>query len=246
MFTVTVEADGLRRRFDLVEEAATGKGLEPALRRFGAHLRKSALARYAAQEFAPLAASTLEKRAAKGVARLERKLTYDLKKAKGRAWQSRRDQGLAPRGSIMRTLSRLTGGDLPGEAAVANTRGVRNRFAVLEEFNRRHRGGSGGAALSNAQTRSLNAREERAVTKAVGAPILGRLARSLVVTTDSASVTLESRSHGKFTEIHNEGGTAGHGAKIPKRETIKVDNTDLDIFKAILVEHHLIAFESME
>ena len=245
MLTVQLDADKLYARFDSLGHSAGD--VTPALKRFGAYMLKTARADYAAQDFAPLAESTLEKRAAKGLQRLEGKLRTDYRKAKLRAHTQRRKEGLERSRSVLgQLLDAATGADLVNERAVMQTRGVRNRLAVLEEYERRHRGGAGGGKLTDAQTKSLNAREERAVSKAVGAPILGRLAKSLTFVVEDGTMTLASHSSRHWTEIHNKGGTAGHGAKIPARTTLKVDNTDLMVLRAILVDEMLIAFSPME
>ena len=243
MLTVTVNIEGVSRKFDTLAE--TADDLSPALKRFGGYLKKMALKRYAEQAFPGLAQSTLDRRAQKGIKSLEKKLERDFRKAKSRAWDQRRAAGLAPRGALARTLARLTLGDLMGAQAVASSRGVQNRLRVLEEFRRRHRGGDAPGKLTAKQEASLTAREERAVAKAVGGPILGQLPRTLVVKVERGKVTLESRTYQKFSEVHNKGGTAGHGAHIPKRETIKVDETDLQIFAGILIEEMLAPFEEM-
>lgn len=217
--------------------AATAADLEPALKRIGGYLRENALRRYKEQGFAPLSQATLDKRAAQGLKTLERKLTKDFGKAKRKAWDSKRAEGSAPRGALARTLARLTLGDLAAGQAVASTRGVQNRLAVLDEFKRRHRSGVGGKALSVAQTKSLNDRETRAVAKQVGKPILGGLTRTLNFKVARGSVTLKSETYDHFSEVHNKGNST-----TPARTTIKIDETDLAVFKAILVEELLMGF----
>jgi hypothetical protein len=234
MFSVVCNIDGLVRKFDTLADSAAD--LERPLRMFGSYLRKKALARYKAQDFPGLATSTIEKRAQKGLRTLERKLNRDLRKAIGRARVEDAPKGI---------LGRLFGRNIPDPGAL-ETRGVKSRIAVLAEFQKRHRpqgelaARTGLKPLSIKQLASLGNREDRAVAKAVGGPILGRLPQSLVVTVGEGSVTLESRTHEKWTEAHNKGGAVGHGAVLPKRETVKVDATDLDVLGEILVEHHLL------
>ncbi len=239
-FTINVNVDGVVRKMDTLANSAAD--LSPALKRIGGYLKANALRRYKEQGFAPLAQSTLDKRAAKGLHTLEHKLGYDLKKAKRRAWDSRRAEGRSPRGAIARVLSRLTLGDLAGEQAVNSTRGVQNRLAVLEEFGRRHRSGVGGRVLSAAQTKSLNARETRAIAKQINKPILGGLPRTLNFKVANGSVTLKSETYQHFTEVHNKGGGVGNGASVPARTTIEVDESDIAVFKAILVEELMMGF----
>lgn len=245
MFTVRVEIDGLERKMDTLANVASD--LTPALKRMGGHLKSRATERYKAQSFAPLAQGTLEKRAQRGLQTLERKLERDYRKAKKRAWDTVRAKGAAPRGAIARALARMTLADMvEGQGAVMSTKGVQNRLKVLDEFRRRHRRGAGGAALTEKQAQSLNQREARAVGKQVGKPILGGLSRTLVVRLNGGgSVTLWSQTFERFSDIHNEGGTAGHGANIPARMTITVDEKDLAVFVEILKEELLLPLENL-
>jgi phage gp36-like protein len=238
-FQIAVNVDGVVRKMDTL--ASNAHDLSPALARIGGYLKQNALRKYKEQGFAPLAASTLEKRAAKGLNTLERKLGYDLKKAKARAWDARRASGAAPRGAIARTLAKLTMGDMLGAQAVADTRGVQNRTKVLEEFRRRHRGGAPSSLLlSAAQTKSLNDRETRAVAKQLNKPILGGLSRTLGFKVANGSVTLKSMTYEHFSGVHNEGGAVGHGASVPARTTIKIDETDVAVFRAILADELMV------
>ena len=237
MFSVVVKTENLDRKFDTLALAA--RDLRKPLGQFGGYLRKKAIAKYQAQAFAPLARATLEKRAGKGLQSLEGKLHRDLKKAIARARAPGQPKGL---------LAQLLGGSIGAQDLSAlDTRGVRNRMAVLAEFQRRNRPGGTLAQradlkpLSLKQVAGLNAREARAVSRTVQGPILGKLATSLVVEVEGGSVTLASRVKGHWTAVHNEGGTAGHGATIPQRETIVLEESDLDVFEEILVEHHLLA-----
>jgi hypothetical protein len=244
MISVQVSYEGVERKFDTLAE--TAQDLTPALKRMGGYLKHRAMARYAAQDFPGLADSTVRHRALKGLHSLERKLERDVQKAKRRGHEARRDAGLAPRGAVARALARLTLGDMLERQAVNSTRGVQNRQAVLDEFRRQNFGGEAGKKLTEKQSASLGARAQRAVAKAVGGPILGQLPRTLKVRIENGSVTLESKTHQEWSEAHNEGLTAGHGAKMPVRATIKLDAQDLDIFRGILIEELLIPFTSME
>lgn len=242
MFSVTVNIDGIERKMNTL--ANTAGDLSTALKRMGGHLKARAQERYEAQSFAPLAQSTLRARAQEGLRVLERKLETDYRKAKRKAFQSARDKR-APRGAIATALARLTLSDLvPERASVLSSRGVQNRLKILEEFRRRHRGGEGGAALSEKQAKSLGDREARAIGRQVGKPILGGLSRTLVVRLDGrGSVTLWSRTFQHFSDVHNRGGSAGHGAKIPQRMTVTVDDHDIDVFIEILREELLLPIQ---
>lgn len=234
MFSIVVKADELERKFDTLADRAGD--LDVPLGRFGAYLKRRSIERYKAQDFPGLAESTLEKRAQKGLRSLERKLHRDVRKALGRARV----------GEPAGLLSRLLGAKSI-DVSAAETRGIKNRLSVLAEFQRRHRPGGELAAradlkpLSMKQLVALGSREDRAVGRAVGGQILGNLPRTVTVEVNRGSVTVASRTYQHFSGVHNEGGTAGHGAKILKRETLpEPSEADLNVLESILVEHHLL------
>ena len=244
MFTIKVNIDGLEHKLDTLADSAAD--LEEPLRVFGGYLRNRALERYKAQSFAPLAQASIEGRAGKALVHLENKLRQDLKKALRRQPQARRS-----------LLEKLVGAKIPEGLAGGGglSKGAANRVAVYQEFRRRHRRAdadnkfeqmSGGKELSLKQLASLDAREGRAIAKAVSGPILGKLVKSLKVEVGAGEVTLASRSVTQFTAIHNEGGTAGKGAKIPKRETIYLETKDLDVLADIIRSHLLEGFQGPE
>lgn len=67
--------------------------------------------------------------------------------------------------------------------------------------------------------------------------LLGKLASSIKskVTKD----TLEVFSAVEWANVHDDGGTAGHGSKIPKREFMRLDENDLKVL-ATLLEGHIV------
>jgi type II secretory pathway component PulJ len=238
--TVTVNIDGIEHKFKTL--ASQAQDLNSPLRRFGAYLRKKALERYKAQNFAPLATSTMENRAQAGLKSVERKLHRDLRRAVRRANRKGDPKGL---------LAQLLGAPKVDLGSASKSRGVQTRLAVLAEFQRGHRRGGDLSKrtdlrpLTFKQLASLSAREQRGVEKAVGKPILGGLQKTLTIEIGPASFTLKSKTAHEWSAVHNEGGSAGHGAKIPKRQTIptQLDAHELAVFTEILKEHHLLAFE---
>ena len=239
-FTIVVNIDGLTRKFDTLAESA--RDLDKPLKKFGGYLRKRAIERYKAQDFAPLAESTIAHRTEKGKRSLEKKLHKDIRKALAKE---------APPKVKQSFVERLMGA-APVGLVTAPGRAARARMSVLAEFQRTHRRGVGGLAagaggkeLSIKQLASLGKREDRAVAKAVGKPILGSLPGTLEVIVGRGSVTLISKTSEGWTDVHNQGGSAGHGAKIPKRETVKVEDRDLDVLGEILKEHMLLAFKNV-
>jgi len=217
--------------------ALQASDLEEPIKKFLGYLRKRAIDRIKAQDFAPLAASTLEKRAQKGLRQLESKLHTDLRRARAR-------QKGEPRG----ILAQMFGPKV--EIKTVESRGVQNRLAVLAEFQRQFRPtGSlaqraGLRPLTLKQTTSLGARVDRAVGKAMTKPILSGLARTFQIEASRDEGTLVSKTHQAFTDVHNKGGSAGKGAKIPQREFLKLEPEDMDVFAAILKDHLLLPLEA--
>ena len=233
MFTVHVRSERLQHKLKTLAEKASD--LDAPLKMFGAYLRKRALERYKAQSFAPLADSTLKERAARGVRRMETKLHRELRRA-----VTRSNVGKNPQSVLKKYLESK-------ELDPSVSKGVQNRLAVLQEFQGRHRTeGSifqhgGFKALSLKQMGSLGERTDRAIKKSIGAPILGGLPRTLVVEVENGTMRLTSRTHEQFSAVHNEGGQAGGGAKIPKRETLLIEEEDLRVLTNILKKHHLLS-----
>lgn len=230
--TVEIKTENLDRKFETLAEKS--QDLSKPLRVFGGYLKKKSDERFAAQDFAPLAESTVKNRAQKGLRGLERKLLRDVKKAK------ERHKG---------ALQNLLGAEVSIRGSMS--KGMKSRLAVLAEFHSRHHKNSLKASLAKRadlpaltlkQALSLGAREDRAVARAVGKPILGRLRQMLKVEVGKGTVKLTDKTFEKFSEIHNAGGVAGHGAKIPKREFLKLDDKDMEVFAQILKDHHLAAF----
>jgi hypothetical protein len=249
MFTVVVNVDGLNRRFDTLADSVAD--LEKPLAIFGGWLKRRAIDRYKAQNFAPLAESTIEKRAQKGLHSLERKLVGDVKKALRNARQSRQRE---PQGFLARLLQQKQSLALE-DALSVGTRGAQNRLAALAAFQSHHAAnwGKKGSSfaeriqakpLSIKQSISLSQREARAVMRAVGQPILGGLPRTLVVIVGAGTVTLRSATHEKWSAAHNDGATVGHGAQLVERKTVLLEDSDMEVFASILKSHMLVAFDS--
>jgi hypothetical protein len=242
MFTLVVDASGIEKKFDLAVSRV--HDLDRPLRKFGAHLRRRALERYKAQSFAPLAESTVKGRAEKGLHSLERKLAGDVRKA------LRRERGPepTPRGLVGRLLQAVAA-EPPPVIAGGTSRGVQNRQSVLQAFQERQGfrhdqrknksilALTGAKALTEKQSASLDKRTERAVQAAVNKPILGGLPGTLEVQVSMGTVTLRSHTERPWTEIHNAGGSAGKGAHIPKRETIKLEESDLTVLADLLKDY---------
>jgi len=253
MWTVVVDVDGAITKLQTLADSAAE--LEKPLGQFGAYLLHRAREIYQEQNFEPLAESTIDKRAQRGLRIMNAKLGRDLRKAEKRA-KAAAEAKREPRGAAARLLAAIAGineAELPAQA----TRGVVNRTAVLHEFRRRHRiGGKDRAArlrevaglstLTLRMQQSLSMRTVRQVASTVGRPILGGLPQTLEVTVGAGTVTLRSRTREEWTDVHNEGGEAGQGAEIPQRQTIKIEPSDLDVFVSILKSHILLPLDERQ
>ena len=95
---------------------------------------------------------------------------------------------------------------------------LQRRKRVLKEFEElAETGGIKKSKLTEKQQLSLKTRLGRALQKSEqkSGKILGKLASSIFATISPDTLTLTSRPD--WSSVHNDGGTAGHGAKIPKR-----------------------------
>lgn len=117
-----------------------------------------------------------------------------------------------------------------------SAKALARRYAVLKEFERIAAGG-GAIATSFADKRleksvgNLRARHERATAKAQG-KTLGRIASSIKSKVSETSVNVSSEIY--WSGVHNDGGTAGRGAKIPKREFLAITDDDLKVLAKLI------------
>lgn len=216
-FRVTVDATGLNRKLTLV--VGKCENLKEILSQFGRYKvnRTKAIFQQQGPGWAPLKEDSEAGRISKGLRGLKRKLQRDLRKAVARG-----------------------GGD-------KNTRGQLNRAAVLAEFHRRQGVKSSLSRreeiqkITDRQKASLDKRTARAVEKALSKPILSGLARSISSKATKKQVVIESRA--EWAGVHNKGGSAGKGARIPRREFLALDQDDIRILCLMLEEYIVEAFE---
>lgn len=117
-----------------------------------------------------------------------------------------------------------------------SAKAMERRLAVIAEFERIAAGGLPVATLAadkklEKSVRGLRERHARATTKAQGKP-LGRMASSIKSKLTKFSVTVYSEV--PFSAVHNDGGTAGHGAKIPERKFLDIDDDDLKVLVQLI------------
>lgn len=209
---VELRVDGAVNRFNAL--AQSYRSLDPALRSFGGYLLKKFRGPH---QFTALAESTLKERESRQEAADEA-----VKKVKQA--QMRR--------KLVRELKRAQS----KMGAVA----AHNRYMVLKEFDRIVNGGSAAAALIDAKAAaSLTKRIERAGGKG-SSKILGR-----VTNANKAEVkngVLRAGSTISWAQVHNEGGTAGHGAEIPQRTWIEVTSDDVQVLANLLEDYSAWSF----
>jgi phage gpG-like protein len=119
----------------------------------------------------------------------------------------------------------------------ANEEGQRQR---LENFDFAHdqilEAAKGLRALRS--VRGLAARVERAEARSQG-KVLGKIAQSIRSKVSKGAVTVYSAI--PWAGIHNEGGTAGHGAQIKPRPFLFLESQDIDVLQEILINMMLAA-----
>lgn len=260
MIQVTANVDGVLR----VIEAAidTVDDLEEPLKRLGGYLRAKAQRRFEQQGpgWAPLDPETI-KAAKQGIrdkatGQVEKKLKRELK----RAQKSGDVYKYGTRFQVLAEFERVKAGGSAGSTLIADLttseKGVmRSRNKIRRDLRRAKKAGATGAVQQHqraldafdathqatldrafmVQARKsiggLGARIERQQSR-VGEKLLGKLASSIVTKVDDGTLIVESKV--PWAGVHNDGGAAGKGAQIPKREFLKLEDSDLDVFQAFL------------
>lgn len=233
--TLRVDVGGLERKFELLTDSA--KKIDPALRAFDRYLAARVRQRFESSGpgWAPLAPETIEARKSRAAEVLGKKLGRDVRRSEQRyrsKFGEHRDD----------TLSQLL------ESRVVKKRrsaaaAIQRRLTTFAEYRRQLAGGSAEASLfegrgADRQRVSLAARVQRAEARATG-KILGRVALSFKSTVRGGRLTRESKI--PWAGVHNEGGAAGHGATIPARPFLFIEERDVDVLAEILRDRMLLA-----
>lgn len=97
---------------------------------------------------------------------------------------------------------------------------------------RNQRRGPDGAWAPRASSTSV-----RAASKRKGRPrlLLGKLPTALQTKSDRRRVAMISRV--KWASVHRDGGIAGHGSRIPKRDWLWASKAALDVIGSIVSKH---------
>jgi len=128
-------------------------------------------------------------------------------------------------GTQLRDISRLWQGTLKGGGINALLRMAERD--LLQRARKKHGLGSGPRYAATMRSTGL----------------LGGLVPSIRFKVSGRSDQVVIRSGSKFSGVHNRGGTAGHGAKIPKREFLKVESQDLQVLADEIEKRAVEAFD---
>jgi phage gpG-like protein len=204
--------DGIHK-IDVIVESL--KDLDPVLKAFSKYMRKRVQERFSAEGpgWPRLSSSTLEHR--------ETRLVDSDEQIRQLAQYRLR---LKLRRELRRAKSKFS--------LVA----YGQRKEVLDEFDRLV-AGAPGSELAGI-TDVLKQRLERAVAKEErkrSSKVLGRMASSIASSVNNGRLTIWSRI--PWSAVHNEGGVAGHGAKIPERTFLTIEEKDLNVLVALLLEY---------
>ena len=190
------------------------RNLKPILSRFARYKRGEIKDRFKSQSFAPLAPSTVEHREHEHVGKFTK-----FGKLRAKFVQRRQQQYT---GKLLRTLKK---GD--GKGLSAFTARHAKQSERLDKQLAKQQAKPAGERRIGVSVAERDAKTNR--------PILGKLAGSIeaVIQKD----TLEMRSRVPWAGVHNDGGTAGHGAHIPQRKFLELTSDDLTQLQAIAEDY---------
>lgn len=190
--------------------------IKPILRRWGGYLRGEAKKTFADEKgWEPLAESTLKKlqhtRTSKVTTRGRLRASYVRRAEAGFKKGYKKDkEGTAVKLDELRKLARGNTGD-----ALRTVRLERIRKQIVKAQTTGKRVGG----------------DSRAAEKH---KLLGGLRSSLSTQLKDESVVVESRA--PWSDVHNSGGSAGHGSKIPERTFLDITEKDAEMLSEIAVQ----------
>lgn len=229
MLTLRYDDGGVQRSIDLAIDSL--RDVKPIMLRFLKYLRPEIDRVFQAQGpgWAPLAQSTEEARAA-ALPELKKKiregaiegLSRKLTKEQGRAETSLTKSVVAPIGSKVRNLL---------DRRVRTLERHKARRSAFEGIRsgRAEQAGKIGERFARAV-----ARGEHKIERLEAGELLGAVANS--IRADVTARGIEVYSTIPWAGIHNEGGTAGHGAKIPARAFLEWTPVRLEKLAEIAAE----------
>jgi hypothetical protein len=213
-------------RFELL--ASQARNPERILKRWGGYRRSESRKAFAAQRFAPLADSTRQKleqtRTAAVTAHGQVRKSYAGNLTK--YLRGRMRAGLASAAGDLEELKRLAAGGAVDKATMAE---------LLETTTGKQRRAVQRLALALDKARStgkLVGGNRRRISRH---KILGRLSGSIYW--DVQGRTAKALSRVPWSGVHNLGGTAGHGARIPDRTYLEITQQDEVTMATIALQH---------
>jgi phage gpG-like protein len=251
----SVEINGIRRKMTLLSE--TAERLDRPLARVGGMLRKRMQQRFAAggPGWEPLAASTEKRKmdaqevgllatnkgggsVVKTVGAQARKLASAIAsadRAKTVSQVEKAQRRIAVHEQSLETIRKAFGSGkrkfANEDALVAYAQRELRRAKLHGVALRASRGAKDEA--SRRRVSRIGQRRYKAEDSATR--ILGSLDRTIALVISRQSVQVGSTAY--IGAIHNVGGTAGHGAKIPARPFAYIDGSDMDVVADIFREH---------
>lgn len=227
MLRLRYTSAGISRRMDLLVDSL--QDLNAVLKKFGVYLRQKAQYRFDEQGpgWDALAPATLKRREAtapearvqfirKAQATLRGKLQRDIRRAAKRQASGRGKEGTVERRQlVLAEFERQLGG------------GEREKTLLTKRL---------AESLAGRIGRATAKGEERAARREAG-ELLGRMASSITAQVGKGTLVVESTI--AWSAVHNEGGTAGHGAAIPARTFLELEPDDMDVLVQMTLDHML-------
>lgn len=221
---VSFKADGAIRTFDII--ARNARDVAPMLRRWGGWLRADAKKHFEEQPgWAPLAQSTQERlkatRTSKITAAGQVRKSYLRRSEAG--FRAAAKRGIINSGTQIAELRRLAAG---GSTRYSLQAGQRRQSKALESLRR---------GLEKARTTGKRVGGDKRASE--NHRLLGKLGGSIVATIEGVKVRVESRV--PWSGVHNEGGTAGKGARIPARVFLEITPEAAQALADIALDHFM-------
>lgn len=232
MLTLQYTSAGVSRKMQLAVDSLST--LDQVLRRFNKeHLRPKIDQKFRSQGpgWPGLAQATIERRgeqAGSVSARIRAKALNSLDRS------LEREQGRAER-ALYRSLT------TPKQAHLTERRQkvLERHHRLRAEFERVRAGGMyplpKEAGKLGERIGRRHARAEERIRHYESGQALGQIASSIGSKIQAHTLIVESRI--EWAGVHNEGGVAGHGAKIPARTFLELDAEDLDVLARMTAEH---------
>lgn len=245
------------------------KNTDKILGKFGKHMRHQVQAKFDAegpgwQKRSPATEGKRGGAQAKGLAqstdRAQKKFAGKLRREYERAKRSGNPVRAASRKRVYEALQQLNAGkDIgPGPKLTASQKDALKKRAALAKHIKKHKLKDGkerlqvfdrvnrkeleGAGEVRAQTaiRKIGERLQRAGTETSGR-VLGRMANSIYTQVKFNKLYVGSKI--PWADVHNSGGTAGHGARQPERKFLKLEDDDMNVLAAVIEETVAEAYE---